>query len=522
METNFRQSMSWLHTWAGVVIGSILFAIFWMGSLSVFDREIDRWMMPDTRLPSDQAQLSSVDDTIAQLKRNIEGSPQKLWLNFPTARTPLLEFWHVDAEGEWRGPQWVNPTTGELLRDQGTEAGTGFIFPFHYRLHIRYLDIGYWLVGLAGMAMLALLISGVVIHRRIFKDFFVFRPEKKLQRSSLDLHNLSGVLALPFHFIITLSGLIIFINIYFPKASELAYAGHKSPSAEFFAEGYGEFERKAAGSPAQTSASIDAMLAAAEKQWSGGRPHVVQVWYPGDANGLVSLHRSYADQITMNLDEIYFDSQSGEILNRFEAAPIMSVQRFISGLHFIQFNHWALRWLYFVAGLSGCVMIATGFLFWLETRRKRHAKTGAQCVRIVESLTIGSVTGIIISTFAFFVSNRVLPLNIEFAGQDRATLEMWIFYLTWVLTFVHAALRARRAWGEQCVAIAALALLAVGLNAISTGEHIFYALSQRLWAVAGMDFMLLLSASIALITARRLRVTRYSFSISKLGVSGNV
>ena len=44
--------MGWLHTWAGLVLGAILFAIFWMGTLSVFDREIDRWLMPETRLPA--------------------------------------------------------------------------------------------------------------------------------------------------------------------------------------------------------------------------------------------------------------------------------------------------------------------------------------------------------------------------------------------------------------------------------------------------------------------------------------
>ena len=50
MEPTFRKSMAWLHTWAGVVMGSVLFAMFWMGTLSVFDREIDRWMNPGTRL----------------------------------------------------------------------------------------------------------------------------------------------------------------------------------------------------------------------------------------------------------------------------------------------------------------------------------------------------------------------------------------------------------------------------------------------------------------------------------------
>ena len=55
------------------------------------------------------------------------------------------------------------------------------------------------------------------------------------------------------------------------------------------------------------------------------------------------------------------------------AGPVMSALRFISGLHFIQFRHWTLRWLYFLLGFAGCVLIVTGYLFWLEARRKKHA-----------------------------------------------------------------------------------------------------------------------------------------------------
>ena len=32
MEQDFRASMGWAHTWAGVVVGALLFAIFWMGT----------------------------------------------------------------------------------------------------------------------------------------------------------------------------------------------------------------------------------------------------------------------------------------------------------------------------------------------------------------------------------------------------------------------------------------------------------------------------------------------------------
>ena len=40
MFQNFRQAMTWLHTWFGLVLGFVLMVVFFFGSLSVFDREI--------------------------------------------------------------------------------------------------------------------------------------------------------------------------------------------------------------------------------------------------------------------------------------------------------------------------------------------------------------------------------------------------------------------------------------------------------------------------------------------------
>jgi hypothetical protein len=336
------------------------------------------------------------------------------------------------------------------------------------------------------MAMLALLVSGVVIHKKIFSQFFTFRPHKRLQRSSLDLHNLTGVVGLPFHFVLTLSGLIIFMSIYFPQAHWLAYGSGKADKEAYTAEAMGRYSRARANAPG-TLAPLNAMAARAERAWAGGRPYFVRVYHPGDANSYVELRRSYARDVTMNLDQIYFDAATGEILHRFEAAPAMTVQRFISGMHFIQFEHWPLRWLYFCAGLSGCVLIATGFLFWLESRRARHAKKGLAGVRVVEGLAVGSITGIVVATLVMFAANRLLPPGSGFAGQERAALEVWAFYLAWIACFIHAWCRPRSAWREQVQAILALALGAVLLNWGTTGDHPVRALSSGLWSVAGMD-----------------------------------
>jgi uncharacterized iron-regulated membrane protein len=492
-----RRSMCWLHTWAGVVLGSLLFAIFWMGTLSVFDREIDRWMMPATRIAAPGKPVS-LDAAAGVAQRLAAGSPQ--WgMVLPTARAPTLELQFLDQQKEFV-ERHIDPRTGQVIEPQGTLAGTGFIFPFHFGLHLEWQEVGYWLVFLAGMAMLVLLVSGVVIHRRIFKDFFSFRPAGALSRGSLDLHNVTGVLLLPFHLVMTLSGLIIFFSIFFPGTWKAAYGGDER---SFSRDAFGGLERPRANRPGKI-ASLDAMADEAARRWGGGRVYYARVRHPGDAASYVEMRRSYAHDLEMNRDQVYFDAATGAVLGRHGSKPVARVQRVISGIHFVQFENWTLRWLYFLAGLGGCVMIATGFIYWLETRRARHERLGLRGVRVVHALTVGSVTGIVAATLVFFVANRLLPLGAAVGGVPRQHLEMWAFYLAWLLAFVHAGWRPRKAWAEQCLAIAALAIGAVALNWSTTGDHPLRALGRGVPGVAGMDGVLLVAACLALAIRRRL------------------
>ena len=515
MAKGLRTSMTWLHTWAGVVLGALLFAIFWMGTLSVFDRQIDRWMMPETRIVLDPAYIMSLDDLSTDVPKLIGHDVEFWWLNFPEPRSPVAGLWSQDPEGAYHGVL-LNPVTGERLPERQTLGGSGFIFPFHFNLHLKWFDIGYWLVGLAGMAMLVLLVSGVIIHRKIFADFFTFRRERKLPRSSLDLHNLTGVIGLPFHFVITLSGLIIFTYIYFPSTPSLVYAEANDPYQALLDETQDLYSRPALSEGADL-ASLDAMVREANVRWNGAGIRSVQVHHPGDANSYVRINRGNLDFIPRHLGVIYFDGPTGAVLHTAEMPkPVKSVERFIVGLHFIQFEHWTLRWIYFVLGLSGCVMIATGYIYWLETRRKRHAAQGLAGVRVVEGLTVGAVSGIIIATLAFFVANRLLPLGASFAGQDREALEIWAFYLVWLATFVHAWARPDAAWREQCWVIAALAVLAPALNWATTGDHPIKTVFDGYWPVAGMDLLLLFGAAVAAMTAWRLH-RRSAWGASRTG-----
>lgn len=497
-----RASLTWLHTWAGVVLGSLLFAIFWMGTLSVFDLEIDRWMMPATRVPAPQARVS-LDQTALPVLQRLAPNASQWQVTLPDERSPTLQVLYRQA-GQTHTTH-LDPVTGAILPDPGTLAGSGFLYPFHYMLHIRAANIGSWIVGLAGMGMLVLLVSGVVIHRKILREFFTFRPRKSLQRASLDLHNLFGVLALPFHFVIALSGLVIMFAIYFPGVIDSLYRDDKPA---FFADAFSLYSRKPAGVPG-TIVSLDAALDQARREWLRDQlptqASILRIAHPGDANAYLEIHHTRGDSVSAVSDAVYIDAATGSVLHRFEAAPTFTVQRFISGMHLIQFEHWTLRWLYFLSGLAGSIVIGTGFIVWIEARRARHARHHLPGVRIVEGIAVASITGIIVATLMFFIANRLLPAAATLGGFERAQLEIWIFFFSWTATLVHAFRRHKQAWREQTALIAAAALVAVLLNWVTTGDHLLRAIEQRLWSVAGMDALLLVGAATGWYCCRKLR-----------------
>lgn len=498
MFSSIRDSLTWLHTWGGVFLGSILFAVFWMGTLSVFDREIDRWMNPESRLEvlNENFSLDSV------LEAYLPPDVSRWEIVYPSERDKVLRLFYLGTSGYERVD--INPVTYERLSYTETAAGTGFIYPFHYHLMFPN-DVGLWIVAFASMVMLVLLVSGVIIHKKILIDFFTFRPKKKLTRSSLDLHNITGVMGLPFHFIITISGLILFQNYYAAPVIDRTYGGDAffyPPPAAYNSEiaGAAEWVRAPSGISPQSVASLDLMLEQTKERWNG-LPFRIRAYNLDDANGSIEFRRNREDTVRLTFDWISFDAVTGVLLKDFSAKPFAQGWRWITGFHFIQFEHWTARWLFFLLGLTGCVLIATGFIVWFETRKKAHSKADLTSVRVVESLTITSVTGLIAATFAFFLSNRLLPDDAYWINGSRVSTEIGFFYLVWFLTLLHAFARHKNfilGWAEQCFFVALLGVCAVCANSFSTGDHILRSLIDGHYAVAGMDILLTLGSVVAL------------------------
>ncbi len=537
MFASFRQAMAWLHTWFGLVLGFVLMAAFFFGALSVFDREIDRWAIPATRfepqpMPSFEKVLRPVFERLQPLPADVRALRSRLdtpvpdrfetieyWSAYTTHRDPVLDVYAgfdvpgaKDPDEAIYAYRTLDPRNGTELPDDRLKVGSEFFYPMHYGLILDWKNLGIWIVGFSALVMLAALVSGVVMHRKLFREFFTFRPDKARLRSVLDLHNLTGVVALPFHFFFAFTGLLIFAATYYFPVGHTQLHGLHDLHERIEASETG-LPHLRAGVPAGL-ANVDAMVAEAQRRWhqrgKAGEVGFLLLQHVGDANGYVSVYRAGTDRIALVGDGIHFKASTGELIREDPPATATGrVSEFLTGLHLQHFRHWLLRWLYVLGGLAGATCIATGFLFFVEKRKRQHARQGSQGARVVDALAVASVTGMVLAALGMLVANKLLPDGLPMRGD----WERYAFWGTWVLALLHAAWRSapvaqglpNPAWREQCWAIAAMATAAVLLNWIVTGDHLLRTLAAHYWPVAGFDLSLLAVAAIAAAAARRLK-----------------
>ena len=483
MKGAFRQSMGWLHTWGGLVAGWVLYFMFLTGTAGYFDVEIDRWMQPERPLPAGTAApAAAVERGVGHLEAVAPGA-ERWFVRPPDHRSPdLFVFWSDPGASPATGREDLDAATGETIRHRDTGGGQ-LLYRMHYDLHYLPATTANWIAGIAAMAMLVAIVTGVIVHKRIFRDFFTFRPRKG-QRSWLDAHNILGVAALPFHLMITWSGLVFFAYLYMAPVIWANYGFHEDARDSYFDE---LFDRNAVPEAAGTPAALlplGPLLDQAEARM--GLVEYVNIHHPGDANARIVVAGGAPNPSRARI-ELVFDGTTGALLDTSQprSVPMVTYQTLL-GLHEGLFAGPLLRWLYFLAGVMGTAMIGAGLVLWTA---KRRAKIGGTFgFRLVERLNLGTIAGLPIAAAAYFWANRLIPVGIE----GRAQWEAHAMFIAWAVMLAHAFLRQpARAWPEQLwIAAAASGLLPV-LNALTTDRHLGVTLPAGVWDLAGFDLVML-------------------------------
>ena len=518
MRKTFRQSMAWLHAWSGLVVGWVLFAVFVTGTASYYRTAISQWMRPELRIgrtfePADLA--AAAERAVAYLQAQAGGA--RTWfIALPGPEKPVLDLFWRTGPGRPPGHVMLDPDSGAPAAMRATRGGD-FLYRFHFELNLPPLW-GRWIVGVCAMILLVALISGIVTHRRIFADFFTFRRDKSAQRGWLDAHNVTGVLALPFHLMITYTGLATLMVMYVPWGLSTAYRGD---GPRYFAEsGQITAPRPPAGQPG-TLAPIGPMVARALAM----RPEPLEritIVNPKDAHATVVAVFEEPHGLSHEHPQIAFDGVTGAVLEVRAGGLQPATRTFTTmvGLHEAHFAGPALRILFFLCGLAGSTMVATGLLLWTVARLPKGNAPRGFGLRLVQGLNVATIAGLPAALAGYFLANRLLPVTLA----DRAEWEVRAFFAVWLLVALAAVLRAHpRVWPETLTAVAglfgAVAIADAGrgaalhLGGAAQAEPVFLAFDGTMLALAALFLFAARKAGRYDGTSRRLPVKAAGASI---------
>jgi uncharacterized iron-regulated membrane protein len=496
MKGSFRQSMSWLHTWSGLVLGWILYFMFVTGSAGYFDTEIDYWMQPETPFASAAIQQSQMLGLAERRLDQVAADATEWYIDFPVIRVPSLAIWwlnKIDPEtgkaSKWES-EVLNPLTGDPVTVRDTGGGR-LLYRMHYTLHYMPALIAYWLTSLCAMFMLIALISGIVIHKKIFKDFFTFRPGKK-QRSWLDMHNVLSVLPLPFYLMITYSGLILLMSSSMPGVIGASYGLEQEGRQQFFEEVFSREEGKKEAGISADNIALASVLPDVQQRWGNAKLAYIEIEKKGDINAHIEVGQAGYDGIGHS-PTLTYNAVTGELQGSKEAnnkSVSFQFYQIMEHLHEGLFAGTVLRCLYFLSGLMGAGMIATGMVLWASKRREKAQKTGwdSRGLKLVEVLNVGTITGLPIAIAAYFLANRILPVGMV----NRADKEVLVLFIVWGLTLIYPALRYKwqpiaQVWVEMLSACAVIFTIIPLVNMFTTDRHLINSLAQGDWVMAGFD-----------------------------------
>lgn len=510
-----RQSMSSLHTWVALLLGWVLYAMFLTGTVSYFREEISQWMRPELAHQVQAPDLAVAAQRVAdELKAMVPDSPQ--WsLLLPDARgNSVYAFWRTKSgpDGRFMDGRF-DPATGKAINARDTLGGD-FFYRFHFQFYYLPIVWGRLLAGVAAMFMLVAIISGIITHKKIFIDFFTFRRGKG-QRSWLDAHNALSVFGLPFHLMITYTGLVTLMALYMPWGQQLAI--HTPAEQQQLNTQLSAFLQ-----PGKTTgqehalASIEDMVRQAQARWGRDNIATVTVTNPNDTASRVSIARGEEGRVSISPQYLLFEGSSGKLLEAHDhVGPAAETRGVLYALHLGRFSDTATRWLYFLVSLAGTAMVGTGLVLWTVKRRQKLPDPDRPYfgLWLVEKLNVASIAGLSIAMAAYLWGNRLLPTGLP----ARESNEILVFFVVWAAALMHALLRpAKAAWVEQLwTATALLALLPV-LNALTTSRPLWRSLANGDWVFAGMDLMCwalaVLHAVLAARTARHTRRVRPAVS----------
>jgi uncharacterized iron-regulated membrane protein len=393
------------HTISGIIISAILFVIFFAGSYALFKDDISAWQSNTSFTANESRKLNynKLLDSLDQ-KYKLKGRD----VSFYFQENTFDAYVEVTASKDSTlAPKKKPEQDKRNLKKgrRGNEDGAYFKYNFYkgdsrtyeesydlgeflYRLHflaqLNQVPIkigtpfGYLVAGLVSFFFLFALITGLLLHwDKIVSNFFVFRPWSKVKTVWTDAHTALGLIGFPFQLVYAVTGIVLILNVlllapfsymFYGGKSDKLYSDLEYADAKVYTYTYQALSRKV---------DIQSYINRTEKLWQGSYINRVMIKNHGDASMTLIIEGTANPQRNFSGNgKVIYDLKNDKVI--YQRSPlgkstyVSVVKSLIYHLHFGDYSGRALKIVYFILGIMGCVVIISGILVWLVARDKNN------------------------------------------------------------------------------------------------------------------------------------------------------
>ncbi len=358
------------HSVLGLAFAALIYIVSLSGALTLFVPEISLWENRDTVTSyetSPSAVAAAMENAEAELKPgneilNVIAYAPDEFKPYLTVR--LNE--RKDQKSQLESTDWVaDPRTGALV--SSVESPYAHVIEdLHTMLHLPR-PWGRYLVGLLGVVMFTLILSGIFAHPTIFKDAFKLRLKRNARIAWTDMHNRLSVWGLPFHLVITFTGAFLGVaGITVAALAMLVYEGNQEAAIQVI-----QGPQAIQGAPPMSdSPNYMAML---ENSAGEGRTFSLLISNnPKDSGNTTTV--AYYEQGILSARTADIYRNSGKYLEKFGGSDSAAGARafgMVQPLHYGTFGGYPIKILYFVLSLALTYITSTGMMIWFKRKKQQ-------------------------------------------------------------------------------------------------------------------------------------------------------
>lgn len=521
------------HTISGIIISAILFVIFFAGSYSLFKKDITAWQS-NISYKAQKSKKLNYNQFLDSLdrKHNLKGRDISIFYQEHTLAAYVSLTLSKDSTlvpkkkpgAEKKAGKRGRRAEGESFKydfskgESSTYEKSYDLGEFLYRLHflaqlnqvpIRIgVPFGYLLAGLVSFFFLFALITGLLLHwDKIVSNFFVFRPWSKVKTVWTDAHTALGMIGFPFQLVYAITGIVLILNT--TLLAPFTYLFYNGKADELYRD-LEYFDSKETPYTYQSlaqKADVQSYIDRTQKLWQDSYIKSVNIKNYGDAAMQVIIEGSApAERNFSGNGKIIYEVKTNKVIYQksplAESSYVGKVKSLIYRLHFGDYGGYALKVVYFILGLMGCVVIISGILIWLVARDKKNVPDHKRKF----NLWLANIFLAICLTMFPVTALTFIAVKVYSAAVDMSFIYSTFFYSWLVLSVYYIIRKNLNRTNQETLLLGSLFSLAIPfVNGICTGNWIWKTFSTGATDIMIIDILSLAIAAVGFISFYKIK-----------------